>query len=643
MPFDPDAYLAKKATPAAVGAFNPDAYLKSKGVDETPVVKAPGSDESLEMGIAKKGAANIVDIGRGAIAGTISMPGELSKLAQSGANWANKKLGGSPTYWNEKTFLPEFDSTVARVPRLGTEQTQNGKGFETFGSVLSPVPGAELARGAMAVPRIGMDAARGVGRAVGGVTDALRGAKAAEAQGQALTATRGALSDVSKGYGEAQAAKMGEANTLTDVGVRLQRDLDAAAQRGGRPTLDKQGETVRTAFSGAMDAAKDTRAKAVAPLYDAAKKAAASREAAGARIDVAPATKDVEKLIGLADEIPTLKSKLNQLLGAVKGGPKPPGAPGIVDQFGKPLSAPQASGLTYEQLELANRYIKDIAYSADVEGYGAVIRNAAKELSKKLDTQITSFVPEHAAATDKYRMLSEPLESLGTRFGRAVTSTEGGLKSDAYTKIADQDLPAKLFAKKDGIELVVDALAGGKSASKEARLAAQTQVDTMVENWIMEGARGAQGNTGAKAAQALAAPQMQATMQAVPNVASRLGQKFGAEAQTAERIPQVGKASETARSEAQLSAAAKAKVEKSMAQAEVDYVHGSKKTAYQGYVNALRQNMVGDPDRYKAAIALIDRAATLQEKTDKARSLAMKIGIGGAAVGTGIEIRGLMQ
>lgn len=64
------------------------------------------------------------------------------------------------------------------------------------------------------------------------------------------------------------------------------------------------------------------------------------------------------------------------------------------------------------------------------------------------------------------------------------------------------------------------------------------------------------------------------------------------------------------------------------------------KRAYDTYVSTLRSLMKDeDFSAYKAAVEHIDRAATLEEKTKRARSLLEKVGkwaIGGAVVGLGL-------
>ena len=523
---------------------------------------------------------------------------------------------------------------------------------------LAPVAGLTGELGAMgrAAPPVaravgdvaGAIKAPGMPSAIKNIAGALGGTGAQAVGAEAQAASRGALSDISKVHGATQAGKMSEAFTLEDVSTRLQRELDASGQRGGRPTLDKQGDMLRSAVSGSYDVAKAERTVKTKDLYAKAEQAATAREKDGARIDVSTVTPKVEKMLELAENIPDLQSKLGKLITAVTGAEEKAGvaAPiggGKVSSRITPTKTPlpPKPGLTYQELDLANKYLKDIAYSGEMQGYDSIVRRAALDLSKGLDTQIAKFVPEHAHAASEYARLSEPLESFATRIGKAVTSTEGGIKGDSYAKIASQNLPQKLFGTRDGVDLVVDALAGGKKGA--ARAAAQAKVDQMVEHWIMEGTRGAEGRVGAGAAKQLATPQMQATMQAVPSVGKRVTEQLGREAGIESKIAQAGAGAKTARGEAEIAASAKAKVDRALAQADVDFTYGSKKAAYDGYVAALRQTMVGDPERYKAAIALIERAGTLQAKTDKARSLAKKIAGYGTVATIGYEAKGLVK
>lgn len=258
-----------------------------------------------------------------------------------------------------------------------------------------------------------------------------------------------------------------------------------------------------------------------------------------------------------------------------------------------------------------------------------------------------NFVPEFKTYKDNYRRMSEPMDSLGTRFGNAMSNTQGGLKGDVYSKVADSDLPNRLFARKDGVEVLVDALSGGKNATPAARAEAQKQVDSMVENWIVESVRGGK-KSGTQALQQLAAPQMRSTLAAVPSVGPRLATQFGKEAKAEAVIGKVGKKAESLGAQgAQAKDAASAiKNEISMADEKAALPgEKSQREAYNAYVAALakarRANIV-PPEQYKAAIALVDRAVTLQDKTARIQKLMKRIAWGGALIGTGYEVKGVL-
>ncbi len=622
------------------------------GADAIPGTQpqaAPAPEEGWldkAKGVGEAGLSVLSSIPAMAKAGLQSLPGTgVRPPGRFGERVAADTY--APRTETGRDILQGLGKAGESMQALGPEVGGYGSLFKGMGEATT------LARPALgAVPSVGGAvgklAAPVVDRAKGMIST-LKGDQAAQATSEALSATKGALAQESSSLGHTVAAKSQEAANADSVAIAVQRNLDQMAERGGRPTLDVQGENVRTAVSGAYDAAKEARSKATAGLYDDAAKAAAAREKDGARIDVSTVTPDVQKLLDKADNIPDLKAKLGKLINAVTGTEEkvpvaaPLGKGKVSARVTQPKMPSEAKpGLTYQELDLANKYLKDIAYSGELQGYDSIVRRAAMDLSHKLDTQIAKFVPEHAAASAKYAQMSEPLESMATRIGRAITGGEGGLKGEAYAKVPSQNLPARLFGTKDGINLVVDAIAGGKAGP--ARASAQKQVDQMVEHWIMDSARGSTGATGAAAAKTLQAPQMAATLRAVPSVGKKLAGQFANEERIAGMGERASQTAKTAGTEAKAAAGAKARVDKAMAQAEVDYVHGSKQKAYESYVAALRQSMADvDPAKYKAAIGLIERAGTLQGKTDKARSLAKKFIWGAGGVAAGMEIKGLLQ
>ena len=615
------------------------ALRDSQAPAKPPEPARRATNSEILGGLASGTASNVVDIARGAAAGAISFPGEMSKLLQKGSNKVDE-IYGRPPGMNEKTWMPEYEGTLKAMPRLGTKETPETKGYTEMGGAVAPVPGSGAIKGVGKAAGLGADAYRGV-------SDLLRGTEAAAARQSAMQASRAPLSQAASGFERDAVDASGRARQADSALTVVQRNLDEAAKRGAVPDLHEQGNTVRQAYQTVMQQADNARKRDTQDLYQAAQKAAASREAAGARINIAPATASIKNLLDTAENIPPLKAKLQTLLGAVEGrAPEVPtgtvGSGKVTSKMKLPAPPAPAGGLTYQELDLANRYIKDIAYSADLEGYGSVVRNAALDLSKKLEKQIVEFVPEHAQAAAKYRELSKPMETLGTKYGKALTATRGGVSNDAYEVVAAQQLPDRLFGTRAGVEAVVDALAGGKEGAERA--AAQAQVDRMVENWVLSKST---GKVGEDASKMLEAQGMRPTLAAVPDAAKRLSATFEGEAK-------MGRMGENLQAQGKMAAQTADQLKKQR-----DKVQGLlkdadalskanspkyQKQAFDEYVASMR-SMVKSNDlpleKFNAALALLDRAETLQAKTEKARKMAMLLAKGagiGVAAGVGVPL-----
>lgn len=514
-------------------------------------------------------------------------------------------------------------------------------------------------KGAQAVPKI---------NAPGWLND-LRGVEVPAARAAAQDAARSTLeshaSDLAKSGASdvaatraAGASDIAESHTLGDVRTRLERDL--AAQSDRPIDLATQGKTARDAYMGVMNSAEERRSATVAPMYKSAEDAAAAKESTGARIDVSRAAQPIQELLKLSDNIPTLKTKLESLLSSVEGRappPAPPAAPvgsGIVTSRmmqPRPAAAPPVP-LTYKELSLASKFMRDIGYGADLEGYGGIVRRTAREAAHNLDESLKAFVPEHGAASAKYAELSKPMESLGTKYGKAVANTEGGFRDDYINAVDPAAIPGRLFSKPSGVQVMVDALAGGSDVKGAPRVKAQRMVDDMVEKWILEGK--VQGATGQKAADILKAPAMRADLTAVPNVADRLAQRFERQAATEKQIGELGDAAKTKMREGQsklndvaspkITLAERIKSELVTADAAAAMPgKESQSLAYESYIKALRAQANSGAltsDKYKAALALIDRAETVEAKVKRARRIAAW---GAGAVGIGAVDQGIRR
>jgi len=394
-------------------------------------------------------------------------------------------------------------------------------------------------------------------------------------------------------------------------------------------------------MEGAYNAARETRASETGKLYENSRTQALAREKDGARIDVAPVTGDIDKLIEDTQQIPELNRELMRLRNSVTGAEeKAAGAPapigkGLVSGKITPAKTPlpPKPGLTYAELEKSIRYLKDIGYSGELQGYDAIVRRAALDLAGKLDKQIAKFVPEHAAAAAKYAELSEPLTTLTSRIGKAVTGSEGGVKGEAWSKIANEDLPARLFGKRESVDQVVHALAGGEKATPKQLAAARKQVDQMVENWLLSTARGTAGapRTGAAALDVLG--KRPGTLEAVPKVGERLRGQFEREAGKEQTMAELAAGSKEARARSATATkgaeSAAAPLQKEQARLN-DLVRtadellkaGNSKEAMSKYTSAVRAGLANDQPKYQAALAWINRAEDAAKRAERAKKLA---------------------
>lgn len=468
----------------------------------------------------------------------------------------------------------------------------------------------------------------------------LRGQGIPEARQAAESAAKTELGGAATRLEESGAAKVAEAQNYGDVQARLQRELDAAKSR---PRVDyaQQGETIRGAFNDAMSVAKKTRETAAAKAYAAADEAGKT-----AVVDVKPAVKPLKDVLEKAGHIPEIRNRIGTHIETIEGQaprsgpPAPIGAGKVTSKMRVPKVERAAQPLSYEQLKNTSRFLRDKASEMKMEGYDSLTTRALLDASSALDAQIAKAVPEYAKASAEYARLSIPMDSLATRIGKAVTETEGGIKADAYSKIAAQDLPNRLFSKKGGVELMVDALSGGKGASAAARAKAQLQVNQMVENWILEDIRG-KGLVGKEALGRIQAPGMRPTMSAVPELTDRMAAQFGREAAAQEQLAPLSEAAQSARKAGEVDLQAAARIKRDLAVADAEAALPGKKSqtaAYNAYLSALRTqaaNGLIDQAKYKAALQLFDQATTLEEKTAQARRIAMKAagmaGVGAAA------------
>ena len=638
-----------------------EAYSK-RSPASTPEPAAPKRTAGESFGLGARdvltGAGNIVNAPFEAVGGFAKGAAELAGFPKAGAAM------------NKAIVPPNLGAITSNAMGLPTPQGQREKtqsaiqqGVTEFAA---PMMNAGTVNAARALPGAVRGAAEWAGKVPGRVSSAIEGHYGVpQAQQGALTAGRELVTGEASRLGsEAQTAlatgqkaastALSEAHSYEDLSTRLSRDLAEGSKTGGVPSIPKQGETLRGAMEGAYNAARDIRAAETAPLYENARTQALAREKDGARIDVSGVTADAEKQLEKSENIPELRANLQKQINTIKGleGKPPVAAPIGKGKVASRIALPKTevapkTGLTYAELDQANRYLKDIAYSGELQGYDGISRKVALDLSHKLDAQIAKFVPEHAAAAAKYAELSEPLTTLTSRIGKAVTGSEGGMKGDAWSKIANEDLPGRLFGKRESVDQVVHALAGGEKATPKALATARKQVDQMVENWLLSSARGTAEapRTGAAALDVLG--KRPGTLEAVPKVGERLRGQFEREAGKEQTMAELAAGSKEARARA-ATATSKASTTAKPLQAEqarvADIVKtadellkaGNSKEAMAKYTSAVRAGLANDQPKYQAALAWINRAEDAAMRAERAKKLAGYLAKG-AAGAVGLE------
>lgn len=625
---------AEKERSAAPGPAEPQSAPKPVSAI-TPPMSTPGGAATgfyPSMGVRRPesqqgrdaSARAPVAAAQGAVAGAVGAPGDIEQLGRAGLRFAGANVDPHPALPTSE-FLREHYLREGAQP---IERAAAGLGSMVGPGVAGPA-GKAVSRGA----EITGQAVRGVTAPIGRAASKV-GEFVGDVRGTQVPQVRAAATDAARSTIEAGAKSSDlRVKALEDVRSALDKKLEAG--RATPPNLDVQGGAVRESFTGAMKVAKDARAAKADEMFGAVKEAAAAKEAAGARVDTAAVEDSLVKMLDQAQGIPDLENGLNKMLSSIRG--RPAEVPKIALPPGvqrPPSAAAPAQGKTFEQLELTRRYLNDIGYGADVEGYPAILRGEARNAAKAVDTAMQQFVPEFKVYKDTYRAMSEPMESLGTRFGRAMAGTEGGLKEGAYSKVANADLPNRIFAKKEGVELMIDALAGGKNAPPAARTAAARQVDQMVENWILEQSR---QKAPSAALEGLSAPGMRGPLSSVPGAEKRLTERFGQAKSTAETSEKVGKlAVERKDIGAKLRTDL---VEADRLAASVDAKSQAKAVdAYKAILARGKTSGAITKEKYDAALALIDRAATIEERAAKAKKLAAKIALYVGLPAVGVEV-----
>jgi hypothetical protein len=415
--------------------------------------------------------------------------------------------------------------------------------------------------------------------------------------------------------------------------AHLEQQLKAASAKGTQ-SLGATGDLIRDAVKIQMGQAAAYRAQQGEMLFSAAKEAALKKEAAGSYLNTADAFKPVDELLANVKGVPGLESKIEGLAQLLRPREQEAGKVLLRDVSGHPLIVEPAKStpITFEQAEIARRYLNDIAYGADLEGYPAIARTAAKEAAKKLDAAMGEFVPQFKSYKQGWAELSKPLEAKGTRFGKAVFGAEGGVKSDAYQKISSEQLPAKFFSNSEGVKALMDSLAGGKGASEEARAHASKLVQDLAMKYFMEKTRPMEGAALEKFVQS---PEVRDTLGELPKVGAALKGKASGMTAREQGIRTLAEQAKTAQAQAQAAQARRVQV---LAQRQAlaadlsraDVLAASKSlkgqseaaTAYKQILTKAHKNGTIPTEKYQAIMTVFDQLQSQKEAADFVRKAA---------------------
>jgi hypothetical protein len=474
----------------------------------------------------------------------------------------------------------------------------------------------------------------------------LRGEPAAAARAEATQSARSALTEAEKLHAAEQAAHLAEANTYEDLRTALQRDVQAGAETGNRPHLGVQGATIDSAVNKAFEIADKARSDAVNPLYEARDNAVAAFDASGKKIDVKPVVEPIKSLMPFLENIPDKKLTFSKILNSIEGTtpkvevPAPVGKGAVTSKMKPSAPVMAKEPLSGRELVEADKFVKEIAFSSPTEGYGADVRKIAMDVHKRLDAAISNAIPEHRIASNEYRRLSKPLESASTRFGELITDTVGGIGKDAYSKFDKTKLPGQIFTNSNYVDMLEDALAGGKEAQGSAREAARKQVTAMYENWLMETIREG-GRTGQEALGQLQGKALRPMAERFPTVKEAATRTFSGEVEKERSMADLAKSAEQSKSKAAASAAERERVNGLLRSADELSKGDAKqqKAAFNSYSEMLKAKVAAGelpPELFRATLKLAARAESEQARTGIMRKVAGAVagmaGVGGAKV-----------
>lgn len=422
----------------------------------------------------------------------------------------NKLRGEGPVHDNQAKVSSGLTDLGFPEPETSTE-----RGVNTAFQV-----GADVLTGR----KVLADAAKGVV----GATKKLYNIASGKAATEAIAATGGAVADLTKGAiaaAEARAVKAAADATKQTERAKLmgqhrqniQKLLDTPAKPG--ESLEQIGAAARGAMLGAVGGYEAVRSAQGAKDVAAVLEQSRVLEAKGKFLNTTSIVAPLKTLEAATKDIPTVGAEVSGMLQMFgQSSRQQQQAHAFLDMSGKPLfDGAQAAPLTMEKAEHVRRKLSDMAYGVGPQKQGTSVQKAARDALHELDAQMGEFVPAHKVFKENWRNNSRPLDVLDTKFANFLTDAKGGVDGTAYHNLHPSELPKKFFEKQGGMELLTDALAGGKAGdaaiTAEARAHAAAQVDNMALKYFQEMGR---GMTAERKAQFVANPVNRGVMERLP-------------------------------------------------------------------------------------------------------------------------------
>lgn len=501
------------------------------------------------------GARYALEAGVSPVTGTMDAVSGFAKGASniagfgSGADYMAKKAGMPPTQPFKTASATDTFSKGLTAMGFPEPESKQEKTAQTIAEV------APVVAGGVMLAKTGISALSESAKAgkIKQLTDLFTGAgvKNAAAKAEAAVAKEaGKAVDATKKSGLQGMAEARQSERVAGEAAQERQRIEGMLAKPKPPTqsLGETGQILESSFKSTMGKASAARADAGNKNFAAAEKAAEAKEAAGQFVDTSAAFKHVDELLAHVKDVPELQKKVETMAKMLHGSKDPVTL--VLDQHGAPLAVDK-SGVdkTFKNLEVTRRYLNDIGYGAELEGFPGIARRAARDAVKELDKAMGNFTPEFRTYKDTWKKMSEPLESMGTRLGNALYGSEGGVDGKAYSKLADKDIAGKVFANKEQLSMFTDALAGGKGAAPAAQAEASKTVQKLALKYFEE-------QTSAmtpKAAKAFVdSPKQRDIMGALPNVKNVIGGRASGELSKVAKIESLAKQETAAKATAEL-------------------------------------------------------------------------------------------